>query len=66
VAVVLENILTGLLYLPFLITPFVLLIWYALSGAGEAEAKQASIQPAKTGRVVYLSAGQSRSGAKAA
>lgn len=36
----LEDLVVGLLYLPFLIAPFALLFWYAFAPNRRAEAKQ--------------------------
>jgi len=33
----LENLLSGALYLPFLLTPFALLFWYAARGGRELQ-----------------------------
>ena len=36
----LEDLVVGLLYLPFLIVPFALLFWYAFAANHHAEAEQ--------------------------
>ena len=37
----LEDLVVGLLYLPFLIAPFALLFWYAFAANRHSEAEQA-------------------------
>jgi hypothetical protein len=50
----LENILTGLLYSPFLVTPFALLLWYALSGARHTGVVAVRREAGRGGRVMRL------------
>jgi len=46
--VLLENLLAGALYLPFLVMPFAMLFWYALAAARQPEA--ASVRGEQTQR----------------
>jgi len=52
--IILENILTALLYLPFLVTPFALLIGYALSEAHRTEVTTGARRQESTGNISYL------------
>ena len=43
----LEDLVVGLLYLPFLIAPFALLFWYAFAANRQSEAEQVKNMPVK-------------------
>ena len=53
-AVILEHVLMGLLYLPFLVTPFILLIGYALKEARAQQPRAYASAPKQAGTVLQF------------